>query len=56
MIFANVDSEPPLEKDIRNYPFNPENPEKHFININILSPNLDPMVYSILLSKSELGW
>lgn len=31
------------ERDIRIYPRNPTNENWQFINVNILSPNLDPM-------------
>ncbi|GBN84334.1 hypothetical protein AVEN_200757-1 [Araneus ventricosus] len=43
MVFGNSDGEPPFESDIRVYPLKPENPQQPLININILSPNLDPM-------------
>ncbi|GBN76709.1 hypothetical protein AVEN_209575-1 [Araneus ventricosus] len=56
MVFVNSDVEPPFERDIRVYPLNPENPEQPFININILSPNLDPMAYPILFPYGEPGW
>ncbi|GBM51079.1 hypothetical protein AVEN_254625-1 [Araneus ventricosus] len=48
MVFVNSDGELPFKRDIRMYPLNPENPHQPFININILSPNLDPMAYPIL--------
>src|SRR5258705_15894 len=56
MVFVNSDGEPPFERDIRVYPFNPENPQQPFININILNPNLDPMSYPILFPYGEPGW
>lgn len=56
MVFVNSDGEPPFERDIRVYPFNPENPMQPFINITILSPNLDPMAYPILFPYGEPGW
>ncbi|GBN02215.1 hypothetical protein AVEN_15143-1 [Araneus ventricosus] len=56
MVFVNSDGEPPFERDIRLYPLNPENPQQPFININILSPNLDPMAYPTLFPYGEPGW
>ncbi|GBN72478.1 hypothetical protein AVEN_254327-1 [Araneus ventricosus] len=56
MVFVNSRGEPPFERDIRVYPLNPENPQQLFININILSPNLDPMAYPILFSYGEPDW
>ncbi|GBN23041.1 hypothetical protein AVEN_125437-1 [Araneus ventricosus] len=56
MVFVNSDGEPPFERKIRVYPLNPENPQQPFININILSPNLDPMAYPILFPYGEPGW
>ncbi|GBM82729.1 hypothetical protein AVEN_183169-1 [Araneus ventricosus] len=54
MAFVNSYGKLPFEKDIRVYPLNPENPQQPFININILSPNLDP--YAILFPYGESGW
>ncbi|GBO34876.1 hypothetical protein AVEN_23957-1 [Araneus ventricosus] len=56
MVFVNSDGEPPSERNIRVYPLNPENPQQPFININILSPNLDPMAYNIFFPYGEPGW
>lgn len=56
MVFVNSDGEPPFQRDIRVYPLNPANPQQPFININILSPNLDPMSYPILFPYGEPGW
>src|SRR5277367_1607241 len=56
MVFENKDGEPPFERDIRVYPSDPENPENNFINISILSPNLDPMAYPLLFPFGEAGW
>src|SRR5277367_5278029 len=56
MVFENKDGEPPFERDIRVYPSDPENPENSFINISILSPNLDPMAYPLLFPFGEAGW
>lgn len=56
MIFCDRDGEPPLERDIRIYPRNPENPRQQFVNLNILSPNMDPMTYALLYPYGEPGW
>ncbi|GBL91635.1 hypothetical protein AVEN_23680-1 [Araneus ventricosus] len=55
MVFVNSDGEPPFKRDIRVYPLNPENPQQPFINIYILSPNLDPMAYPIFFPYGEPG-
>lgn len=56
MVFVNDDGEPPFERDIRIYPVNPLNPNQPFINLHILSPNMDPMTYPILFPYGEPGW
>lgn len=56
MIFVNEDGEPPFERDIRIYPKNPENSQHQYVQLNILSSNLDPMTYSILYPFGEPGW
>lgn len=56
MVFVNDDEEPPFQRDIRVYPINPENPNKQFIPLHILSPNMDPMTYPILFPYGESGW
>ncbi|GBN94954.1 hypothetical protein AVEN_264462-1 [Araneus ventricosus] len=56
MVFVNSDGETPFERNIRVYPLNPKNPQQPFININILSPNLDPMAYPIFFPYGEPGW
>ncbi|GBM13178.1 hypothetical protein AVEN_64381-1 [Araneus ventricosus] len=56
MVFVNNDGEPPFERNIRVYPLNPENPQQPFININILSPNLDPMAYPLFFPYGEPCW
>lgn len=56
MIFVDTDGEPPFERDIRIYPKNPEDPRKQFVNLSILSPNMDPMTYSLLYPYGEPGW
>lgn len=55
MVFENSEGEPPFHRDIRLYYKNP-NPERKFVNFNILSPNLDPCVYTILLPFGQAGW
>ncbi|GBN43321.1 hypothetical protein AVEN_249303-1 [Araneus ventricosus] len=55
MVFINSEGEPPFERNIRVYPLNPVNPQQPFININILSPNLDPMAYNIFFQYGEPG-
>ena len=42
MIFQNDNDEPPFQRGIRIYPRNDEEP---FINLNILSMNLDFMIH-----------
>lgn len=56
MVFVNDDGEPPFQRDIRIYPRNPVDPSKPFVNISILSANLDPMTYAILFPFGEPGW
>ena len=56
MVFVNSDGEPPFERDIRVYPKNPDNSQQPFINMNILSPNLEPMSYPLLNPYGEAGW
>ncbi|GBL82070.1 hypothetical protein AVEN_50632-1 [Araneus ventricosus] len=56
MVFVNRDGEPPFEWNIRVYPLNNENPQQPFFNINILSPNLDPMTYPIFFPYGEPRW
>lgn len=41
---------------IFGYPLNPANHNQQFIIIKILSPNLDPMSYPILVPLGEHGW
>jgi len=48
MVFVNENGEPPFERDIRIYPKNPEDPQNNFVNLHILSSNLDPMTYALL--------
>ena len=52
MIFKNSIGEPPFERDFRVYPF----PNQPLINLNILSPNLDPMTYPVFFPYGEPGW
>ncbi|GBM86977.1 hypothetical protein AVEN_232681-1 [Araneus ventricosus] len=56
MVFVNSNGKPPFERNIRVYPLNPENPQQPFININILSPNLDPMAYLTFFHYGEPDW
>ncbi|CAK9295760.1 unnamed protein product [Gordionus sp. m RMFG-2023] len=53
MIFNNEDGEPPFKRDIKVYPKSNDN---DLIILNVLSPNLDPMVYPILFPHGEPGW
>ena len=48
MVFCNEDGEPPFERNIHIYQTNPSDPQKKCINLQILSPNMDPMTYVIL--------
>ncbi|XP_065316121.1 uncharacterized protein LOC135924917 [Gordionus sp. m RMFG-2023] len=50
IIFTNDDGEPPF---IKVYP---RVDGSDLININILSPNLDPMVYPLLFPFGDPGW
>src|SRR5258705_11837063 len=56
MVFVNEDGEPPFARDIRIYPNNPEYPNQQYINLHILSPNMDPVTYAILYPYGEPGW
>nr|XP_019555677.2 uncharacterized protein LOC109424939 [Aedes albopictus] len=56
MIFVNEDGEPPFNRDIRIYPKNPVNSQQQFLNLSILSSNLDPMAYALLYPYGEPGW
>ncbi|CAK9299005.1 unnamed protein product [Gordionus sp. m RMFG-2023] len=53
MIFNNEDGEPPFKRDIKVYPKSNDN---DLIILNVLSPNLDPMVYPLLFPHGEPGW
>lgn len=55
MVFVNEDGEPPFERDIRIYPRNPS-PQEKFIQLSILSANLDPMTYGLLFPYGQPGW
>ncbi|XP_076066167.1 uncharacterized protein LOC143039804 [Oratosquilla oratoria] len=52
-IFQNPDGEPPFHRDFKVYPRNEDAP---LINLNILSPNLDPMAYTLFFPFDEPGW
>ena len=56
MVFVGSDGEPPFERDILVYPTNLQNPRQQFINLSILSPNLEPMAYLLLFPCGEPGW
>ena len=56
MVFVDSNGEPLFKRDIRAYPLNPNNRDQSFININILSPNLDPVCYPDLFPFGEPGW
>lgn len=53
MVFRTEDGEPPFERDFRVYPRNPAQP---LIALNILSPNLEPMIYVLFHVHGEAGW
>ena len=53
MIFRSADGEPPFERDFRVYPRDADQP---IINLNILSPHLDPMIYVLFYPFGEAGW
>ncbi|XP_065315369.1 uncharacterized protein LOC135924245 [Gordionus sp. m RMFG-2023] len=53
MIFTNDDEEPPFKIDIKVYPRSNGN---DLVILNVLSPNLDPMVYIILFPHGDPGW
>ncbi|XP_014790440.1 uncharacterized protein LOC106883814 [Octopus bimaculoides] len=53
MVFSNTDGKPPFNRDFKVYP---RNYEVHVISLNILSPNLDPMVYVLFFPYGEPDW
>ena len=53
MIFSDKNGEPPFERDIKVYA---RNTNYDNINLNILSPHLDPMTYALLYPRGEPGW
>ncbi|XP_065322977.1 uncharacterized protein LOC135930119 [Gordionus sp. m RMFG-2023] len=53
MIFNNDDGEPPFQRDVKVYP---RNDDLNLVILNILSPNLDPMVYTLLFPYGDHGW
>ncbi|GBO13309.1 hypothetical protein AVEN_163384-1 [Araneus ventricosus] len=55
MVFVNSDGEHPFERDIHVYSLNPENPQQPFINIKILSPNLDPISHFVSLWRTWMA-
>lgn len=56
VVFVNEDGEPPFERDFRVYPKNPCNSQMQLIQLNILSPNIEPMTYPLLHPYGEPGW
>ena len=52
MIFDTKNGEPSFDRDIQVYPRIGVQP----IDINILSPNLDPMTYPLFFPYGEPGW
>ncbi|XP_021950614.1 uncharacterized protein LOC110847857 [Folsomia candida] len=58
VLFQNADGEPPLERDIlihcrpNENDLNPKRTER----INILDPNLEPMVYPLLFPYGDQSW
>ncbi|XP_065318568.1 uncharacterized protein LOC135926571 [Gordionus sp. m RMFG-2023] len=53
MIFTNDDGEPPFKRDIKVYPRSNGN---NLVILNVLSPNLDLMVYPVLFPHGDPGW
>ncbi|XP_076054466.1 uncharacterized protein LOC143033151 [Oratosquilla oratoria] len=53
MIFQNPDGKPPFHRDFKVYPRNEDVP---LINLNILSPNIDPMTYTLFFPFGKPGW
>lgn len=56
MVFVNDDGEPPFDRDIRIYPKTQKDSTTNFVNLSILSSNMDPMVYPLLFPYGEPGW
>ena len=54
MVFENFDGEPPFNRDIRIYPRSDQ--ENLPTRLNLLSCNLDPMVYPLLYPCGYPGW
>lgn len=51
-VFVSEDGEPPFARDICVHPYG----EASLQNINIISPNCDPMTYPLLFPHGEFGW
>jgi hypothetical protein len=58
IIFQNADGEPPLERDLLIHlrPATTEPAVPRVQRINILDPNLEPMIYSLMLPYGDQGW
>jgi len=58
IVFTTDDGSPPFNRDFRVYSKHSVDPDnkKGLINLSILSPNLDPMVYPLLFPFGEPGW
>ncbi|OXA46565.1 hypothetical protein Fcan01_18730 [Folsomia candida] len=58
VIFQNADGEPPLERDILIHcrPNENDSNPKRTERINILDPNLEPMVYPLLFPYGDQSW
>ncbi|CAI9740520.1 Hypothetical predicted protein [Octopus vulgaris] len=53
IVFRNEEGEPPFHRDFKVYPRNSEVPT---LNLDILSPELDPMTYVLFFPHGEPGW
>jgi hypothetical protein len=58
IIFQNADGEPPLERDLLIHlrPVSTEPAVPRVQRINVLDPNLEPMVYPLMLPYGDQGW
>jgi hypothetical protein len=58
IIFQNADGEPPLERDLLIHlrPSNSDPLVPKVRRISVLDPNLEPMVYPMLLPRGDQGW
>ncbi|XP_029651252.1 uncharacterized protein LOC115224483 [Octopus sinensis] len=53
IVFRNEEGEPPFHRDFKVYPRNSDVPT---LNLDILSPELDPMTYVLFFPHGEPGW